>query len=228
MKYTLLLSNLMLATICSFAQSTIGIKVYHNTDIYKTEYSGSSTKQTSDHFNVNRFSLAVDIKNRKGFTHELELFVPEFSKTAGRLQYPMHYKLLLGYVFKEEGNTYSFRYELNKDVLTMSDKFALNLGLGINPYYVDVDYISQVDTHYSRSYKFFGGVFNVVPRLNFKLSNHFSIDLNVPLKVYDLRYSERYIYNPTLPVRQQQSRDTEHIFLEGSYTIRLGLLYNFK
>jgi hypothetical protein len=229
MKYLLLLTNLMLITACSIAQSTIAIKVYHNTDIYKTRYkaSGGVVQTSDDHFNMNRFSLAIDVKTRNGFIHELELFVPEFSKTTDKLQYPMNYELLLSSGFEEEGNTYSFRYELSKQVLTMSDKFALNLGLGINPYYVAVDYRSQLEHQYSRSYKFYGGVFNIVPRLNFKLSNRFAVDLNVPLKIYDLRYSERRIDNPTLPIRQQTSKDTEHIFLEGSYTIRLGLLYNF-
>ena len=154
--------------------------------------------------------------------------VPEFSKTTDRLQYPMKYELLWDYGFEEKGSTYSFRYELSKDVLSISDRFTVNLGLGINPYYVDVDYESQVDTKYSRSYKFYGGVFNIVPRLNFKLSNRFAVDLNMPVKVYDLRYSEQRIYNPFIPIRHQTTKDTNHIFMEGSYTIRLGLLYNFK
>lgn len=230
MKYILLWANLVLVTSIAFAQSTIGLKVYHNTDIYKTVYkaSGGDPQTTDDHFNVNRFSLAVDVRTKKGIVHELELFVPEFAKTTDRLQYPMKYELLWQGNFKEEGNTYSFRYELSKDVFRMSDKFTFNLGLGINPYYVDVDYIAQLENMYSRSYKFYGGVFNIVPRLNFKLSNHLTVDLNVPVKVYDLRYSESRVHNPYLPIRQQTSYDTRHIFLEGSYTIRLGLLYNFK
>lgn len=230
MKYILLFASLMLAITCSFAQSTIGIKLYHNTDIFKSEYyiRGGGRIATDDHVNINRFSLAIDVKTKKGFTHELELMVPDLSKTTGRLQYPMKYKLQRDYGFEDEGSTYSFRYELSKDVFKMSDRFTFNLGLGVNPYYVDIDYESQVDYMYSRSYKFYGGVLNVVPRVNFKLSNRFVVDLNIPLKVYDLRYTEQHIDNPTIPIRQQTTKDNDHIFLEGSYTIRIGLLYNFK
>jgi hypothetical protein len=73
----------------------------------------------------------------------------------------------------------------------------------------------------------YGFAFNFTPRINYKISRRFNIDLNVPLKIYDLRLEKNQVNNPAIPIRQQNTNDVDHIFFESAYTIRLGLAYKF-
>jgi hypothetical protein len=54
-----------------------------------------------------------------------------------------------------------------------------------------------------------------------------TVDLNVQLKIYDLRLEKNEVGNPAIPIRQQETNDVDHIFFESAYTIRLGLAYKF-
>ena len=64
--------------------------------------------------------------------------------------------------------------------------------------------------------------------IKYKFSQRFSIDLNVPLKIYDLRVEKNKIKNPAIPIRQQTTNDYNHIYLESAYSIRLGLMYKLN
>ena len=67
----------------------------------------------------------------------------------------------------------------------------------------------------------------IIPRVEYKLSRHFSVDLNVPVNVYNLRYGKMQIQNPSIPVAHQTSDAFYHLFFDHVYTIRLGVMYSF-
>ena len=94
MKTVLLAAISTLSVLCSFGQSTVGIKIYQNTDLFKIIYNESRNNllTSSEQINFNRISLAVDIHTKKGFVHEIEFFIPEISKSLDDIQYPMNYE----------------------------------------------------------------------------------------------------------------------------------------
>ncbi len=216
-------------TIHSFGQNKFGIKAYQNTDIFEIQYSESITDEvaTVDKVNFTRLSLAMDIQTKKGFTHEIEFLIPEVSKSCDNIQYPMNYEFQKERpAFKGQASAYSLRYELSRTLTNKVKKIGFYLGAGINPYYVLVEYIPNVVVnHYYSSTKLYGFVLNMVPRIKYKLSPRFIIDLNVPLKLYDLRAEKYHVKNPSIPVHQQTKIDYSNNFFESVYTFRLGLMY---
>ena len=159
--------------------------------------------------------------------HEIEFFIPEISKSLDDIQYPMNYEFRKDVTFDGEGTSYSLRYELSKTLTDESKRFGFAIGAGINPYYVHLEYIPNVETTYYWSTQLYGFALNFIPRINYKISRRFNIDLNVPLKIYDLRLEKNEVANPAIPIRQQNTNGSDHIFFESAYTIRLGLAYKF-
>lgn len=183
----------------------------------------------SDEVNFNRISLAIDIGTKKGYTHEIEFLIPELSKSYKDIQYPMNYEFRKeNSSFDGEISSYSLRYELSKTLTNKDKKLGFHLGAGINPYYVLVEYIPNVQNTYYSSTKVYGFALNLVPRIKYKISSRFFIDLNVPLKVYDLRAEKYRVKNPAIPINQQTKIDYSNTFFESVYTFRLGLMYRLS
>jgi hypothetical protein len=97
----------------------------------------------------------------------------------------------------------------------------------INPNYIPIEYTPNIETTFYSSTKLNGFALNLIPRINYKISRRFIIDLNVPLKIYGLRAEKNQFSNPAIPIRQQTTNDLDHIFFESAYTIRIGLEYKF-
>jgi hypothetical protein len=218
---------LILSAICSFGQQGFAVKIYQNTDLFKVKYTDRTlgTTTTTDHLNFSRISIAGTLHTRNDFVHELELFIPEINESLDDIKYPMNYEFRKGDTFEGQATTYSFRYEFGKAWTSESRKFGFFLGAGINPYYTHIEYTPENEFTYYSSTKVYGGAFNVIPRVNYKLSRRINIEINVPLKVYDLRWEKNRVDNPAIPIRQQQTEDFDDIFFESAYTIRFGLIY---
>jgi hypothetical protein len=231
MTRTIITALFICTTICSFGQKGIGIKIYQNTDIFEIQFLESVTHNVEkfDKVNFSRVSLALDIDTKKGYTHEIEFLIPEVSKSYDNVQYPMNYEFEKKDAgFEGRASSYALRYELSKTLTSNTKKFCFDLGIGMNPYYVHIEYIPNVPNSYYSSTKLYGFVLNIVPRVKYKLSQRFTIDLNVPLKIYDLQAEKYRVANPAIPIHQQTTIDYRNIFFESAYTFRVGLMYKFS
>lgn len=214
----------------SLGQNDFGVKIYQNTDIFETQYYESRTRETTKvkNVNFNRITLAVDIETKKGYSHEIEFFIPEISRPLDNIQFPLNYEFRKDETFDGEASSYSFRYEVSKTLTNKAKRFSFLIGVGINPYYVHIEYEPNVETTYYWSTKLYGFALNITPRIRYKVSQRFSFDLNVPLKIYDLRGEKNNVENPAIPIRQQTTNAYSNIFLESAYTIRFGLMYKLN
>lgn len=230
MKHIILLVHFLFILICSYGQGKFGIKVYQNTDIFEVGYfeSGVNESEKSNHINFNRLSIGISVTTKNNFTHEIELLIPEISKSINSVQFPMNYEFRKGDTFDGKISTYSIRYEMNKTFSNNLNRLAFNVGVGLNPYYVHIEYTPNTSTAFYFSNIFYGAALNFTPRINYKLSNRLILDLNIPLKIYDLRWEKTNIKNPSIPIRQQTVKDFDSIFFENAYTIRLGLMYTLN
>ncbi|HZI26156.1 MAG TPA: hypothetical protein VFD46_13825 [Chryseolinea sp.] len=216
--------------IYSFGQNAFGVKIYQNTDIFETQYYESRTMEMTKvkNVNFNRITFAVDIDTKKGYTHEIEFLIPEISKPLENIQFPLNYEFRKDETFDGEASSYSFRYEVSKTLTNKAKRFSFLLGAGINPYYVHIEYEPNVETTYYSSTQLYGFALNITPRISYRVSQRFSVDLNVPLKIYDLRGEKNKTENPAIPIRQQTTNDYSNIFFENAYTIRFGLMYKLN
>jgi hypothetical protein len=228
MKYALIIT--FLASINSFGQSKIGVKLYQNTDFFDATYYNSQANEFEEisHINFNRFSVAIDINGKNNLNHEIEAFIPEITRSITHVQFPLEYEFRRSSSFESKISSYALRYEINKTLTHLSKPLAFNVGLALNPYFVNVEYEPNNSATFYRSEKYYGGSFNVIPRMIFRLSNRFTADLNVPFKIFDIWREEDQVNNPFIPITQQRKKDWNHSFLEDAYTIRLGITYYFS
>lgn len=207
-----------------FGQSEMQIKIYQNTDSYSVVYNDF---QETDELNFNRISIAFDLRTRRDLLHELELFIPELSTSIHDVKFPMAYAFRDVSWFDARIDTYSFRYELSK-VFKPSKAINFSLGVAVNPFFTRTDYKSSTSYIYDVENKVYGFSANFVPRVMINVSRRFSIDLNIPLKIYDLKVDVTRVMNLSIPREQQESQETENIFFENVYTVRMGVGYKLK
>lgn len=229
-KTKLLILLLACAAISSFGQQGQSFKLYQNTDIFQLQCirlnPREETKQVKTNFS--RISLAVTFTSRKRSFHEVELLIPEFSKPIEKLDFPLEYIIFKGESFDQTANSFSFRYEFGKLLGDKSKPINFLLSTGINPYYVQLEYVPTIPNDFYRLTTYYGFALNATPRLYFKLNRRFNIDLNLPIRIYNFQKATYRIDNPILPAQQQRFTKTNHLFLEPVYTLRLGLMWHLS
>lgn len=226
-KTRLFITVFMFEAIYSFGQQGPGFKLYQNTDIFQLQCINFKPRETikQGKINFSRISLAYVLLTKKNYFHEVELQIPEFSKPIEKLDFPLKYTYWKGETYDDSGRSFSFRYEIGKLLGDKSKPINFLLSTGINPYYVQLEYTPTTSSGYYFSSTYYGFELNATPRLYLKISPHFTIDLNLPIRIYNFQISKFRQDNPILPVQQQRSIETNHLFFEPVYTIRLGLMY---
>jgi hypothetical protein len=228
-KISILLSCFFLISFFSHSQSSIGIKVYQNTDFFKAEYYGAGNYQykTDHHRSFNRFSVAINVVTKRNFLHEVELFVPELSKSLENIQFPLNYKFTKTAPTVDKATVYAFRYDVSKVVTDLAKRISVVLGAGVNPYRIKIDYSSQQAFVYSRRQTMYGVAVNIIPGVQYSVSKRFMMDLSIPFRIYNYKRERMQVDNPAIPISQQTKESDEGKFFENVYTIRFGLRYGF-
>jgi hypothetical protein len=215
------------ATVTCYGQNKLGVKVYHNTDLFtikSTDYRAQVvTEERKPAFS--RISVALELKKINRITHELEVFVPTFSQTLSSPQYPLNYDLRADVWYDTKVTSYALRYEVNKSLTNSRNRFNVGIGVAVNPYFVQVKYNPTSPNIYYWSTKLFGAALNFIPRFNYKITHRVSAEINFPFKIYDYRAQKERVHNPAIPIRHQQSGFLKGIFFEDAYTIRTGMTY---
>lgn len=211
------------------AQSKIGVTIYQNTDRFDVRYRNQqgAIEETDNRLNFHRFSVALSFNLGKKYTHELELFIPEFSKDHDKLLFPLDMTIAKKSAYHEEANAYSFRYEVYRR-LTKEKPIAFALGAAVNPHYRTIERIPSAPNWYPSNGKMFVASVNIVPRLQWTISKSLLLNLSIPFKVYDYIYSQQKVENPSIPVSQQKSGGSNHEFFREAYTVRLGLMWRIE
>lgn len=211
-------------TTLSFGQRETGIKLYQNSDFFLTHFSQTNTKHN---YNFTRLSLAINFSGKR-FIHEVEAFVPEISKSIYNVKFPYEQYFNGPDYYKIRVNTYSIRYGISKTLIGTSPHLHFNLGVGVNPYFIS-EADDPKDPNYIRiSRKTYGISFNITPCLVIKVAKRWSVDLSVPLKIYDLRHYHLYVPNPSIPIAQQTRNVWDDKFFEAAYTVRFGVIFKLK
>jgi hypothetical protein len=215
----------------AFAQHEYRIKLYQHTSSLETVYQrpssgGSDVKSGDRHFTTGTFSVAFNIISlRGGFHHELELFMPQIDRSAQDIQFPRNFGLSRSTLTTDVISAYSFRYEINQDITNVTKRFVLNLGLAVNPYHIDMEFKPRERNVFERNVQITGATINIIPRVSCQLTDRLSLELNVPVNVFDLYKIKQRVDNPGLSIRSQSNGGTEHTFFQDVYTVRFGVAY---
>jgi hypothetical protein len=213
-------------TLPCIGQNSAGLKIYHNTDLFTVTYADSRNGTVTEQreLKYNRFSIALNLRKTNRISHELEFFMPQFSKPLERIQYPANYSFKKDEWYDSKVTSWAIRYELSKS-LSATGKLGLNVGAGINPFFAHIEYFPNSQDIYYVSSKIYGAAVNIIPRLNYSFGQRVNLDFNIPFKVYDLRAEKQRIHNPAIPIRHQQALVFKNLFFERAYTIRIGITY---
>src|SRR5688572_3023742 len=109
MKKLLCITALSLSTLPVLSQSRIGVTIYQNTDRFTMTYRDIDYQQDQV-LNFHRISVALSFNLRGKYTHELEIFIPEFSKEPKQFLFPANLTLGISSGADIEVGSYSFRY----------------------------------------------------------------------------------------------------------------------
>lgn len=220
-RYIVLLACLTIS-FGAFAQQEYRAKVYQHTSWRRSVYQREGVNNSRD-VSTGTFSVAFNVISLKGnFHHELEIFVPEINRPANHIQFATDYNLSHAKATKDVVSAYSFRYEINQDITNVTKRFVLNLGAGINPYYVEIDRKPADPSYYSVHVKYTGATINLIPRVSCNLSERLSVELSMPLHIVDFRKESQRIDSPLLP---GSTNSTKRKFFDDIYTVRFGLAY---
>ncbi|MBT1709818.1 hypothetical protein KK062_16355 [Fulvivirgaceae bacterium PWU5] len=215
----------------AFAQHEYRIKLYQHTSSLETVYQRPSSavpdeKSGDRHFTTGTFSVAFSIISlRGGFHHEFELFVPQIDRSAQGIQFPRNFGLSRSALTTDVISAYSFRYEINQDITNVTKRFVLNLGLAVNPYHINMEFKPHERNVFERNVQITGATINIIPRVSCQLTDRLSLELNVPVNVFDIYRSKQRIDNPGASLRAQTNAGTEHTFFQDIYTVRFGVAY---
>ncbi|MEP2771557.1 MAG: hypothetical protein ABJH05_05380 [Fulvivirga sp.] len=229
MKRLIFLSLLIVIIQNSYGQKKINLSFYQNTDVFEINknYFLTGNNESSKKYNFNRISIAVNTKIKK-LNHEIEFVIPNFSS---KIKLPMEYTIIQSPYYKSSFMSYEFRYKIGKEIYKFTESLTFKVSTGINPYYskIENDTINLDNLNFApKNIKTLGISINVVPELNYVLSDKWILKFNIPLKLYDFRKSKLYIDDPALQARQRTRIDQKHIFFEKTYTFQFGIGYSIN
>jgi hypothetical protein len=223
---TSLLAIFVLAAVAAHAQTHI--KLYQNTDYNETTQNDYISSLKEHHLRFTRLSIAVSFVRKNTLVHQLELFVPQINQKTQLLQYPINYSYGASIGYDNRASCFSFRYEISKVFSKAASALKFSAGVGLNPYYSLLKNNSTIATPSGKESHWYGCVVNIIPAITCIVSSRLRLEISLPLKIYDLRFTTFRIKNPALPIRQQQNTGNEHLFLEQAYTLRFGIAYKIN
>jgi hypothetical protein len=227
-RFVVLLSCLTISA-GALAQHEYRIKLYQHTSSLETvyQYNNTTSEKSGDrHFTTGTFSVAFNMVSlRGGFHHEVEIFIPEINRSAQDIQFPGNFELRRSTLTNDVISAYAFRYEINQDITNVTKRFVLNVGLAVNPYHIDMEFKPRESNVFHRDVSITGAHFNIIPRVSWQLTERLSIELNVPVNVFDIYRIKQRVDNPGFSLRSQSNAGTEHTFFEDIYTVRFGVAY---
>ncbi len=218
----LILILLISSSLYSYGQErqTI-IKVFSGYSTSPEESVGFNTRTTYDEKEFDLFrSISIAFQKQKRF-HEIEVDKMKIQNeefetisngliTNGRETLTTSIKL-----------RYSYNYILNYEA-----KMKVIVGVSTSPYF-EKEFIEPLVGSFDRSNISFGAVIELIPKIQYQLSEKFLIECNMPIPVATLQLERQRNFDPSITIEQQKRSDSSVSFLDYPYQISLGIGYQF-
>lgn len=209
--------------------SNITVKVYAmttnnvtTTNIRNLNYPFLNPKMELTYHNILTPTAAINIANKRGNQHEIELTALRINKSSQKEVAVQNGTTVIlgGDEITETG--IALRYEYIRTFLK-KHKLQPALGLAASPYYMRQHYVPYVTSIYPYNQSIIGVQTFLIPRLNYYWGKRVVLDLNFPLQVMDIRATYQKTMNPTLNANQQRYGIAELIAFQNIFYARLGI-----
>ena len=125
----------------------------------------------------------------------------------------------------EIGFRYDYNFALSKNIKAIKPYLGVSTSLD---YTNEINEPKVTSAFNSNGNKLISNL-GIVPRLIWSLSPIIFLDLNIPINIFQVEYSQYIIHNPSLPLEQQKNRNTQTTFFPINYEVRLGIgVFLFK
>jgi hypothetical protein len=188
-------------------------------------YPGHSYDYKISNFNFGALSFALEINNSKSISQEIEVmpfWYNQQEKTSTIIDSLNNAQVFDGGKFTSYNST--LRYQLNFHFLP-EKKIRPYLGLSSQLFYSLFKFEPKVSNSYPFNSQNFGISISVVPGIEFEITKVLSLDLNIPINLYELKLVREILDNPTLSPEDR----TKTIIIGDSFPkglcFRIGLDY---
>jgi hypothetical protein len=198
---------------------------------YRFEFSSLTDEQYGFHdtfktnqkqFSFGNLSPAFRLYTKKS-VHEFELthlsiLREDYNYDVSHIgvSYPLH-------GFKNFEFRLNLRYEYIISLITIKERIGFTISPSIEPYILFSNYKPRLSSEYQTKHFQFGSFFHIIPRSYIHIGERFSLDLNFPVEIYDLRRSRTKVLNPSLSEDDRVNSVFEDDFFGGNFRFRIGL-----
>jgi hypothetical protein len=225
---------LLCSNMASYAQNKWGLKLYQNSDYFALYYQTPVATSTGILYgpasrtnlkSLKRISIAATLENAHHYFHEFELMIPDVGRPAEKLSIPIVCTVSNNSNQKTVVNAFALRYEISKSFSRREKRANFKTGVGVTPFYIAFksDPINERAEHAKR--KFIGADFYVIPRLEYRLSKKFHLDLNAPINISEFRIENIFIKDQSVPVAMRKENVFAFNSFPHAFNMRLGLMY---
>jgi hypothetical protein len=236
----IILSNCLLF-ICFFLKAQenvnlkkIAVKLYVNGFYKYTERDDYNGLIGSDYafldknkgYDFGGLSFALEVQRNNFFSHEFEIMplkIRQNDKIKTILYTVTNEVVLIG--VKTTSIESALRYQLT--YYFIKDKVVLpSIGLSPQLFYNFNKFDPSTTGYFGLTAQNIGLNLAIIPGLAFKLNKKLSIDLNIPIGIYEIKYDAINSENPNLPIRDQKDSKIIGEFIPKKVNIRIGIIYN--
>jgi hypothetical protein len=210
-------------------KNTFHFKVYYNfyfgsdKNIIESKYYNYTVKYEATTANIGRISASFAIENPKSI-HEIELSRISINKVDNGT-FIFHGIYDTAQVTSGQKTTIfnlNIKYEYNRRILKIKDRFEFLLGASAEPYIESIISKPIISTSFKSKGLYVGSKLYLTPRAIYNLDNRFYLDLNFPVEIYDFYFLHVRIFNPTLPEDLKKSNEFHSDFFNKIFQFKLG------
>jgi hypothetical protein len=180
-------------------------------------------------YDFNNLSIALEMNSGKFITHEFEL-MPLGVEKNDEVHYMLYTPDSISRVTDGGVTTTiqsAFRYEARH--YFVSDKTVLPyLALSSQLFYDYSKYEPAISIAFAEREHCIGLLFSLIPGFCININRKLAIDINMPLGIYDVRFTGTKNENPLLPVGDIKKPGFESNIIPEFVHVRIGIAYTIK
>lgn len=117
------------------------------------------------------------------------------------------------------------RFSYNK-IWHISKSINFISGIGVSPYFFQERAVPKVLSSYERRYRLYGLFLEVIPRIQYRISEKIYLEVYSPLPITEWTSLLRQLKNSAIPEEQQKRTESSFDYFTGIYKVGFGIGMN--
>ena len=132
-------------------------------------------------------------------------------------------RLVGGTSLQQINVTFRYSYSFLINLLDKESKLKLYIGAGASPYYIRESIQPKTSNLFPVSSSIWGIRFSAIPTITYSITDHWFLNLNIPIIVANAYFSSTKTENPVIPISNRKSSDSDIKLFPNELHIRFGL-----